>query len=128
MIMADELVVNRVVSPAGTGCVECLASGGWWLHLRRCANGGHIGCCGKSPSQDAARAGCGLTHQFREGFKGSPFVVHGDVHVSAVSDAGELDEGAPRRWSESRDDDPVRRGGPKALLWRTALSIDPIPI
>ncbi len=39
--------------PSDTGCVECLAAGGWWLHLRRCAHCGHIGCCDSSPSQHA---------------------------------------------------------------------------
>ena len=33
--------------------MECLASGGWWVHLRRCAACGHIGCCDSSPSQHA---------------------------------------------------------------------------
>jgi hypothetical protein len=41
------------VPPSGTGCVECLAAGGWWLHLRRCAQCGHIGCCDNSPSRHA---------------------------------------------------------------------------
>jgi hypothetical protein len=35
--------------------VECLASSGWWLHLRRCAQCGHVGCCDTSPSQHARR-------------------------------------------------------------------------
>jgi hypothetical protein len=41
------------VPPSGTGCVECLDSQGWWFHLRRCAQCGHIGCCDSSPSQHA---------------------------------------------------------------------------
>ena len=41
------------MAPSGTGCVECLASDGWWLHLRRCTECGHIGCCDTSPSQHA---------------------------------------------------------------------------
>jgi hypothetical protein len=41
------------VGPSGDGCAECLASGGWWFHLRRCAECGHIGCCDASPSQHA---------------------------------------------------------------------------
>jgi hypothetical protein len=41
-------------APSGTGCVECLQTGGWWLHLRRCAQCGHIGCCDSSPSQHAS--------------------------------------------------------------------------
>jgi hypothetical protein len=41
------------VSPSGNGCVECLASGGWWVHLRRCTECGHIGCCDNSPGKHA---------------------------------------------------------------------------
>lgn len=39
--------------PSGTGCVECLELGGWWFHLRRCVECGHIGCCDSSPAQHA---------------------------------------------------------------------------
>src|SRR3712207_5619015 len=45
--------IDVTVPPSGTGCVECEAEGGWWLHLRRCAACGHIGCCETSPSQHA---------------------------------------------------------------------------
>jgi hypothetical protein len=47
--------------PSGTGCVECEATGAWWLHLRRCAECGHIGCCDNSPGQHAT----GHFHQTR---------------------------------------------------------------
>jgi hypothetical protein len=47
--------VDPTALPSGTGCVECEAAGGWWLHLRRCAKCGHIGCCDTSPSQHATR-------------------------------------------------------------------------
>ena len=47
--------VKPSVPPSGTGCVECLASGQWWLHLRRCAECGHIGCCDSSPNQHARK-------------------------------------------------------------------------
>ena len=50
----DELI-DPGVPPSGTGCVECLATSGWWYHLRRCARCGHIGCCDSSPSQHASR-------------------------------------------------------------------------
>ncbi len=49
----DQAVVDPAVPPSGTGCVECLAAGGWWVHLRRCAACGHIGCCDTSPGQHA---------------------------------------------------------------------------
>jgi hypothetical protein len=29
-------------------------TGGWWYHLRRCAECGHIGCCDSSPNQHAS--------------------------------------------------------------------------
>ncbi|GAA2702618.1 UBP-type zinc finger domain-containing protein [Actinoplanes palleronii] len=51
--------IQPEVLPSGTGCVECLESAGWWVHLRRCAQCGHIGCCDTSPSQHA-------TAHFRE--------------------------------------------------------------
>jgi hypothetical protein len=37
--------INPAAEPSGEGRVECLAARGWWLHLRRCAECGHIGCC-----------------------------------------------------------------------------------
>jgi hypothetical protein len=45
--------INPAVPPSGAGCVECDAAGGWWVHLRRCAQCGHVGCCDTSPSQHA---------------------------------------------------------------------------
>jgi uncharacterized UBP type Zn finger protein len=36
------------------GCEECLATGGWWVHLRMCQACGHIGCCDSSPSKHAS--------------------------------------------------------------------------
>jgi uncharacterized UBP type Zn finger protein len=45
--------VNTTVPPSGTGCVECLAANSWWLHLRRCAECGHIGCCDQSLGKHA---------------------------------------------------------------------------
>jgi hypothetical protein len=52
--MSDPSGVDVTVPPSGTGCVECEAAQGWWLHLRRCAQCGHIGCCDDSPSQHAS--------------------------------------------------------------------------
>ena len=52
---SDRRGINRLAEPSGTGCVDCLATGGWWLHLRRCAECGHIGCCDSSPNQHASK-------------------------------------------------------------------------
>jgi Zn-finger in ubiquitin-hydrolases and other protein len=45
--------IDTTVLPTGTGCVECEQQHGWWFHLRRCTQCGHIGCCDSSPSQHA---------------------------------------------------------------------------
>lgn len=45
--------IDVTALPSGTGCQECLDAGGWWVHLRRCAQCGHIGCCDTSPAQHA---------------------------------------------------------------------------
>jgi hypothetical protein len=47
------LDVIQDVSPSGTGCEECLAHGGRWVHLRMCQACGHIGCCDSSPGRHA---------------------------------------------------------------------------
>jgi hypothetical protein len=46
--------IDPQVPPSGEGCVECLDGGGWWFHLRRCAQCGHVGCCDSSPSGHAS--------------------------------------------------------------------------
>lgn len=54
--------IDPTVEPSGTGCVECLASGGWWFHLRRCTRCGHVGCCDSSPSQHASHHAAETRH------------------------------------------------------------------
>jgi len=46
--------IDPSVPPSGAGCVECEAENSWWLHLRRCAECGHIGCCDDSINKHAA--------------------------------------------------------------------------
>jgi hypothetical protein len=45
--------VRPGVPPSGTGCAECEEADGWWVHLRRCARCGHVGCCDSSPGRHA---------------------------------------------------------------------------
>ena len=33
--------------------MECDATGSWWIHLRRCAACGHVGCCDDSLNKHA---------------------------------------------------------------------------
>jgi uncharacterized UBP type Zn finger protein len=48
---SDEMVGP---SPGTDGCIDCLAIGGRWLHLRRCLECGHVGCCDSSPNKHAS--------------------------------------------------------------------------
>jgi Zn-finger in ubiquitin-hydrolases and other protein len=66
--MTDERI-DPTVPPSGTGCVECLAAGGWWVHLRRCGRCGHIGCCDTSPSQHATKHARDAGHQVIRSFE-----------------------------------------------------------
>jgi hypothetical protein len=61
--------INLDAKPSGTGCVDCLANGGWWLHLRRCAECDHIGCCDTSPSQHASKHNATTSHPIINSFE-----------------------------------------------------------
>ncbi len=63
--------INPSVPPSGTGCADCLAgaSPGWWLHLRRCAECGHIGCCDNSPAQHATAHNKATGHPVLQSFE-----------------------------------------------------------
>jgi uncharacterized UBP type Zn finger protein len=47
----EDIAVNA--PPVSDGCVECLAMGSSWVHLRRCLRCGHVGCCDSSPNRHA---------------------------------------------------------------------------
>jgi len=67
--MTNDNVIDASVPPSGTGCEECLATEGWWLHLRRCAQCGHIGCCDTSPSQHASAHAASAGHPVVRSFE-----------------------------------------------------------
>jgi hypothetical protein len=67
--MTDIPPVDPTVPPSGTGCVECLATEGWWYHLRRCAHCGHVGCCDTSPSQHARHHAIEVGHPIVRSFE-----------------------------------------------------------
>jgi hypothetical protein len=66
---SNDVDVNA--GPSGTGCAECLAGAapGWWLHLRRCAACGHVGCCDSSPSQHATAHSLAAGHPVVQSFE-----------------------------------------------------------
>jgi Zn-finger in ubiquitin-hydrolases and other protein len=61
--------IDPSVPPSGTGCAECEASGGWWVHLRRCTKCGHIGCCDTSPAQHATAHAKSTGHRMIRSFE-----------------------------------------------------------
>jgi hypothetical protein len=108
--------IDPAAKPSGTGCVECLASGGWWLHLRRCAKCGHIGCCDNSPSQHATK---------HNGHSGHPVIASFEPGESWFYDypSEEFFEGPPLAAPDSHpSDQPVP--GPASHLpknWQSLL-------
>jgi hypothetical protein len=67
--MSDTDLIRPDVTPSGFGCVECDQTQGWWLHLRRCAACGHIGCCDSSPAQHASAHALSSGHFVAQSFE-----------------------------------------------------------
>ncbi|WP_217915659.1 UBP-type zinc finger domain-containing protein [Miltoncostaea marina] len=63
--------IDPDVPPSGPGCAECLAGEGegWWFHLRRCAQCGHVGCCDSSPSRHASAHAAATGHPVAQSFE-----------------------------------------------------------
>jgi hypothetical protein len=63
--------VDPSTPPSGPGCVECDAGSppGWWVHLRRCARCGHVGCCDSSPGQHASAHARASDHRYVQSFE-----------------------------------------------------------
>ena len=67
----DSDAISTTATPSGTGCAECDAASppGWWVHLRRCAQCGHIGCCDTSPGQHATAHAQSTDHRYIQSFE-----------------------------------------------------------
>ncbi len=61
--------IDPAVAPSGVGCVECDRDGGWWVHLRRCAACGHIGCCDDSLARHATAHARTTGHRYIQSFE-----------------------------------------------------------
>ena len=80
--------INPLAAPTGTGCVEC-DNTGWWVHLRRCAECGHIGCCDSSPSKHATAHFSATGHPIMTSFEpGEDWFW--DYRVGAIVDGERL--------------------------------------
>ena len=65
--------IDPTALPSGTGCADCLggAEPGWWFHLRRCAECGHVGCCDSSVGQHASAHARLSGHPYVQSFEPS---------------------------------------------------------
>ena len=61
--------IDTSVPPSGTGCVECDATGSWWVHLRRCAECGHVGCCDSSLNKHGTAHFASTGHPYMQSFE-----------------------------------------------------------
>jgi uncharacterized UBP type Zn finger protein len=57
------------VSPEANGCVDCLAIGDTWLHLRLCMTCGHVGCCDSSKNKHASAHARATDHPIVESYE-----------------------------------------------------------
>jgi hypothetical protein len=88
-MVCDHLrTVDTGVAPSGDGCVECLASGGRWVHLRRCLACGHVGCCDSSPGRHARAHAAGTDHAVVQSFEPGEEWIWCFVDEEAVEIAG----------------------------------------
>ncbi len=67
--MSDSEQIDATVGPSGTGCADCEPLGGWWVHLRRCAACGHVGCCDSSPGQHGSAHFASSGHRYMQSFE-----------------------------------------------------------
>ncbi|MQA99915.1 MAG: hypothetical protein GEU78_06425 [Actinobacteria bacterium] len=57
------------VTPTGDGCVDCLAVGDRWVHLRVCMSCGYVGCCDSSPNKHASKHAASDAHPIVQSFE-----------------------------------------------------------
>ena len=117
--MTDDAGIDPTVPPSGTGCVECLAADGWWFHLRRCAQCGHIGCCDTSPSQHATAHAKATGHPMIRSFEPGEELVLGLPDRAVCTTARHWRRAGAATRSTSRR--LVRRAGARRLAASPAL-------
>ncbi|MDN3496589.1 UBP-type zinc finger domain-containing protein [Planococcus sp. APC 4015] len=61
--------IDPTAVPSGDGCLECDDLGSWWVHLRRCAVCGHIGCCDDSLHRHATAHFHETAHRYMRSFE-----------------------------------------------------------
>jgi len=61
--------IDPTIPPSGPGCVDCESTDSWWLHLRRCAACGHVGCCDDSLNRHATAHAAASGHPVIQSFE-----------------------------------------------------------
>ncbi|MEU9156713.1 UBP-type zinc finger domain-containing protein [Streptomyces sp. NPDC048417] len=113
--MSGDTAIDPNVPPSGAGCVECDKAGGWWFHLRRCTQCGHIGCCDDSPAKHATAhfrdtghpiirsyepgEGWFWSYETEEVFEAGPELAPPESHPSDQSVPGPA-ERVPENWAQ----------------------------
>jgi hypothetical protein len=110
--------IDTAAAPSGSGCAECDGAQpqGWWVHLRRCAACGHVGCCDSSPAQHASAHATSTGHRYIQSFEPGEDWFY-DYETGELVDGPEL--AAPTSHPEGQ---PVP--GPSGRVpadWRTHL-------
>lgn len=49
--------------------MDCDKAGSWWLHLRRCATCGHVGCCDDSLNKHATKHAAATGHPIIQSYE-----------------------------------------------------------
>jgi hypothetical protein len=57
------------VTPSSPGCLECLALGDPWVHLRLCLTCGHVGCCDDSVNRHASKHANAIRHPVAKSYE-----------------------------------------------------------
>ena len=74
------------------GCVECLATGDSWVHLRYCTACSEIRCCDDSPNQHASKHAAATDHKVIRSAEPGEMWAYCYEHNALIHDVA-----APRR-------------------------------
>ncbi len=60
---------TKVVTPDAEVCLDCVAQGDTWVHLRVCMTCGHVGCCDSSKNKHASKHANEKAHPIIKSFE-----------------------------------------------------------
>jgi len=92
------------VTPQANECVDCLATGDEWVHLRLCMTCGYVGCCDSSLNKHASAHARATDHSIVESFEPGE-----DWFWCYVDEVAFLVDDAPTLSYAAADTEEVRR-------------------